>query len=81
LWRELPMNRAGNRMAVLKYEEIKQIYGLLGFKEGQRNTYFALIPRLSWIISDFDFSRQPSGPERIPPMAAGVGALEEIRLL
>ncbi len=33
------MDRAGSRMAVLKYEEIKQIYGLLGFKEEQRNTH------------------------------------------
>ena len=31
-------------MAVLKDEEIKQIYGLTKFTEEQRNTYFALNP-------------------------------------
>ncbi len=39
------MDRAGKRMVVLKDEEIKQIYGLPGFTEEQRNTYFALNPR------------------------------------
>ncbi len=38
------MKRGGKRMAVLRDEEIKQIYGLPRFTEEQRNTYFALNP-------------------------------------
>jgi hypothetical protein len=33
-------------MAVLRDEEIEQIYGLPGFTEEQRNTYFAINRRL-----------------------------------
>jgi hypothetical protein len=38
------------------------------------------IPRLWRIISDLNFSRRQSGPERIAPMAAGAGDLQKIRL-